>query len=139
MALSVSVSLSAKTETTITMKWSANATIVKVKYRYKAGSGSWSAYTTKTVSAKSGTFKISSLSANTSYTIEYDIQSSSEGVSGTSTVKTYNWPYATPSNFAVKSDMAWVEVTNPLGRSGTMEIYANGTLVWTETGVFESG
>lgn len=136
MALTVSVSLSTKTETTITMKWSANSAIVQVKYRYKAGSGSWSAYTTKTVSAKSGTFKISSLSANTSYTIEYDIRSSSEGVSGTSTVKTYNWPYVKSCpTFSAYNEGLELEFTNPLERSCSLKIKVGNTVVYSDTDV----
>ena len=136
MALSVSVSLSAKTETTITMKWAANTTIVQVKYRYKASGGSYGSWTTKTVSAKSGTFKISSLSANTSYTIEYDIRSSSEGVSGTTTAKTYNWPYAKSApTFSAYNGALTINLTNPLERSCTVKIKYGSTVVETETDV----
>lgn len=134
MALTTSVSLSSKTETTITMKWSANATIVQVKYRHKAGSGSWSAWTTKSVSAKSGTYKITGLSAYTSYTIETDIASASEGTVSTNTVKTYNWPYAKPGDFSVKSGVAPITFYNPVGRSVTVEYYANGQSFMVETG-----
>lgn len=134
MALTTSVSLSSKTETTITMKWSANATIIQVKHRHKAGSGSWSAWTTMPVNAKSGSYKITGLSAYTSYTIETDIASSSEGTVSTNTVKTYNWPSAKPGDFSVKSRVAPITFYNPVGRSVTVEYYANGQLFMTETG-----
>ena len=139
---SVTVSNTSKTETSITMKWSSDVTCDRVRYRTSTNSGStWGSWTSKTVSAKSGSYTITGLSAYTSYTIQTELRASASQLTDTAnkTVKTYNWPYATPSNFKAKSEMAWIEVTNPLGRSGTMEIYANGTLVWTETGVFESG
>lgn len=138
---SVTVSNTSKTETSITMKWSSDVTCDRVRYRTSTNSGStWGSWTSKTVSAKSGSYTITGLSAYTSYTIQTELRASASQLTDTAnkTVKTYNWPYATPSNFKAKSEMAWIEATNPLGRSGTMEIYANGTLVWTETGVFES-
>lgn len=139
MALSTSLSISAKTETTITVKWTANETITSVKYRYKQGSGSYGTWTTKSASAKTGSFKITGLSANTSYTIEVDLSNSSGGTVGTITAKTYKWPYATVEDFVVHDDMAIVTVYNPLQRSGTLEILAEGTVIFTETGVLEGG
>lgn len=142
MAYTASVSLSSKTETTLTMKWTASATMSRISYRYKTGSGSYTQWTRKTVSAKTGTFKISGLSAYTSYTIETEfMDSSSLTTTKTSTVRTYNWPYATPSDFSVKSGIAPITVHNPLGRSITMEVYANGgdEPIFTETGEIESG
>lgn len=138
----VTVSNTAKTETSITMKWSSNLTCNRVRYRTSTNSGSsWSSWTSKTVSAKSGSYTVSGLTANTSYTIQTELRSSESSLTNTAnkTVKTYNWPYATASNFTVKTDMAWVEVTNPLGRSGTLEILAEGVVIHSEEGALESG
>lgn len=135
MALSTSLSISAKTETSLSIKWTANATIKTVRYRYKKGSGSYVSWTSKSVSAKTGTIKISSLTANTSYTVQVDLTGTSEGSQDSITAKTYNWPYATISDFNVIDGMK-VTINNPLDRVATLRIYAQDTLIETWEGAY---
>lgn len=128
----VTVSNTAKTETSITMKWSSNLTCNRVRYRTSTNSGSsWGSWTSKTVSAKSGSYTISGLTANTSYTIQTELRSSESSLTNTAnkTVKTYAWPYAVPDNFTVRNGVAPYTMVNPLGRPCTTVIYANGTQI----------
>lgn len=135
-AATVTVSSTSKTETSITNKWTSDLTASKVEYRYSSNSGStWSDWTSKTVSAKTGSYTISGLSANTSYQIQTRVtpKDITTTTTASNTVKTYNWPYATVGNFNVK-DGYWIKVTNPLGREGTVDVYAEGRIVLTVIG-----
>ena len=136
---SVTQTLKSKTETSITVTWSSDMTIDTIRYSSDNGS-SW---TSKNVTdGKTGSYTISGLSPNTTYKIKTELHAKTSGLTTQSSalsVKTYNWPYATPTDFNVKNDMAWVTVTNPLGRSGTMKIYAEGVEIFSETGLLESG
>ena len=128
----VTVSNTAKTETSITMKWSSNLACNRVRYRTSTNSGSsWSSWTSKTVSAKSGSYTISGLAANTSYMIQTELRSSASSLTNTAnkTVKTYAWPYAIPSDFTVRNGVAPYTMVNPLERPCTTVIYANETQI----------
>lgn len=130
MALSVSTSISARTETSITVKWSSNETMKTVKYSYKPDGGSYSPEVTKSVSAKSGSFTITGLSASTNYTIGINISNSSGGVSQTKTATTYAWPtVAECPTFSAYKDVLSLSWYNPLDRELTIAIkYGNETI-----------
>lgn len=133
---SVTVSNTSKTETGITMKWTSDVTCNRVRYRISTNSGSsWGSWTSKTVNAKTGSYTLSSLNPNTTYTIQTELRASASGLtaSANKAVKTYNWPYATVGNFNVK-DGYWIKITNPLGHEGTVDVYAEGRKVLTVIG-----
>lgn len=139
---SVTVSNTSKTETGITMKWTSDVTCNRVRYRISTNGGSsWGSWTSKTVNAKTGSYTLSSLNPNTTYTIQTELRASASGLtaSANKAVKTYNWPYATVEDFTVLNEMAWVTVTNPLNRSGKLEILAQGVVIFEEEGVLSSG
>lgn len=130
---SVTQKVSSKTETSITMTWSSDLVIDTIRYSTNGGS-SW---TSKNVTdGKSGSYTVSGLSPNTTYTMKTELHSKESGLSGQSSnlsVKTYNWPYATAGNFNVK-DGYWIKITNPLGHEGTVEVYAEGEKILTVVG-----
>lgn len=131
---SVTQSLKSKTETAITMNWSSDVTIDRVRYSSNNGS-SW---TSKTVSAKSGSYTISGLSANTTYQIKTELRASASQLTATSaatSVKTYNWPKAVCPTVDIAVEPLDIDVTNPLERSCTMEVSVGGTVITTETDV----
>ena len=131
---SVTQSLKSKTETAITMNWSSDVTIDRVRYSSDNGS-SW---TSKTVSAKSGSYTISGLSANTTYQIKTELRASASQLTATSaatSVKTYNWPKAVCPTVNIMSEPLDIDVTNPLERSCTLEVSVGGTVISTETGI----
>lgn len=139
-AATVTVSSTSKTETSITNKWTSDLTASKVEYRYSSNSGStWSSWTSKTVSAKSGSYTISGLSANTSYQIQTRVTPSdiTTTTTASNTVKTYNWPYATIPNFNVK-DGCTVTATNPLNRTCTIKVLIGSWEMYSETGVLSN-
>ena len=134
----VTVSNTAKTETSITMKWSSNLTCNRVRYRTSTNSGStWSSWTSKTVSANSGSYTISGLTANTSYTIQTELRSSESSLTNTAnkTVKTYAWPYATCPTVSIYKEDLEIDLTNPLNRSCTVTVKIGSTELITQTGV----
>ena len=127
----VTVSNTSKTETSITMKWTSDLTCNRVRYRVSADSGStWGSWASKTVNAKTGSYTVSGLSANTTYTVQTELRSSASGLTATAnkSVKTYNWPYATINNFNLK-DGTTITITNPLNRECFLEVFAEGTSV----------
>lgn len=73
-------SLSSRTQTSAIIRWSANATCKRV--RYQIGSGSW--VQISTASASSGTYTVSNLAPNTSYSIKTEIQRSDSSLTTTS-------------------------------------------------------
>ena len=124
--------LSSKTETTIAIAWSSDSTIDVIKYSTNNGS-TW--IDKNVTDGKSGTYTISGLSANTSYTVITQVRSKDSQLwtkSSALSVKTYNWPYATIANFNVK-DGGSVKLTNPLSRSVSVKLYAQNTLIATVT------
>jgi len=132
----VSQSLGGKTETGITVKWSSDSTIDYVWYSKNNGT-SWTAV--GSVNATSGSYTISGLTANTSYTIKTRVRRKDSQLttdSSAMTQTTYNYPYATNCpNFTIGNTVN-ITLYNPLARSVKMYITANGqdiTDVWVTT------
>ena len=129
----VTVSNTAKAETSITMKWSSNLTCNRVRYRTSTNSGSsWSPWTSKTVSAKSGSYTISGLTANTSYTIQTELRSSESGLTNTAnkTVKTYAWPYPLGTDqYVYRDGKLDIDFKNPLERNVSYVIKVGDTIL----------
>lgn len=140
-AATVTVSNTSKTETSITNKWTSDLTASKVEYRYSSNSGStWSSWTSKTVSAKSGSYTISGLSANTSYQIQTRITPSgiTTTTTASNTVKTYAWPYAScPTTSVYKQDLD-ITLVNPLRRRCKVTIRVGSTVIFSDTDVVEN-
>ena len=128
MATTLTQTLSSKTETTITMDWVANVKANRVRYSSDNGS----TWTSKTVSAKSGSYTISGLQPNHSYKIKTEIRSADSGTTTTTSalsVKTYNWPTATCPTVAIAKEKLVVTLTNPLSRPCDVEFYVGSTLI----------
>lgn len=134
----VTVSNTSKTETSITMKWTSDLTCNRVRYRVSADSGStWGSWTSKTVSAKTGSYTVSGLSAYTTYTVQTELRSSASGLTATAnkSVKTYKWPYATCPTVSIYNEDLDITLTNPLNRSCTVTVKIGSTEIITQTGV----
>lgn len=118
----VSQSLGGKTETGITVKWSSDSTIDYVWYSKDNGSN-WTAV--GSVNATSGSYTISGLSANTSYTIKTRVRRKDSQLTTDSSAMaqtTYNYPYATSMpNFTIDNTLT-IGLYNPLGRTVTVSI-----------------
>lgn len=135
-------SLNQKTETTIKINWNADTTIDYLWYS-KDNGANWNGIS---ISDKTtGTYTISSLSANTKYNIKTRVRrKSTQTTYDTSSlaVTTYDYPYCTNSpNFKI-GDKLTLAFYNPLGRSFTFYIIANGTQItnnWTISGTSYSG
>lgn len=84
-----SISLASKTSTSITVSSSVNVTTSSVKYRIKQGTGSYGDYQTGTT--------FSSLSPNTSYTIEVYAVGKDSGESDTATVTVTTYQKTIPT------------------------------------------
>lgn len=127
---SVTQTLQAKTETTITMNWKADATINRIRYSTNNGS-SWSSAIT--VSAKSGSYTISGLDANTSYKIKTEARVASGGsiiTTSATTVKTYPYPSPhTPPVFEI-GQTARVDIDNPLNRVYSLYFHYGSTDIY---------
>lgn len=123
--------VTSKTETSITID--RGATDISSSFYYKVGSGSW-------VSMSNQTTTISSLSANTNYSITIQARNANN----TSLIKdvalsetTYNYPYfISKPDFAIGSAFT-IQIYNPLGRS--VEIQGQGadgsTTIFSQSGI----
>lgn len=138
----VSQSLGGKTETEITVKWSSDSTIDYVWYSKDNGSN-WTAV--GSVNATSGSYTISSLTADTSYNIKTRVRRKDSQLTTDSSAmaqRTYNNPYATSMpNFTIGNELT-VQLYNPLGRSVTLYFIGNGTQISstaTTTGTSHKG
>lgn len=124
----VTTSSTAKTETSATIQWTADATCDYVWY--KVGSGSWTAV--GSVNATTGSYTVSGLSANTAYSISTRVRRKDSQLNTDSSavsVTTYNYPYATTMpNFTI-GDSVTIKFYNPLSRSITFYVIANGTQI----------
>ena len=109
----VSQSLGGKTETEITVKWSSDSTIDYVWYSKDNGSN-WTAV--GSVNATSGSYTISSLTADTSYNIKTRVRRKDSQLTTDSSAmaqRTYNYPYATSMpNFTIGNELT-VQLYNP--------------------------
>lgn len=117
---SISQNLSSKTETSLTMNWSSDSTCNYIWYSINNGS-SWTAI--GTINAKSGSYTISGLSANTTYNVKTRVRRSDSNLTSDSSnlsVATYSYPYATSMpNFTIGNALT-IGLYNPLGRSVTV-------------------
>lgn len=131
-----SQSLSSKTETTITMKWSSDMVIDVIHYSTNNGS-SWTQVSIQ--NAKSGSYTISGLSANTTYNIKTRVKASASQLSTDSSalsVKTYAYPYANSMpNFKIGNKVT-IGVYNPLKRSFTMTLIAADNTTQTSSATY---
>lgn len=120
----VTQSLNSKTETTITMNWSSASTIDYLWYS-KNGGTNWTGV--DVADGKSGTYTISGLTANTSYSIKTRLRRKDSQLTKDSSalsVTTYDYPHATNMpNFTIGNSFT-VTVYNPLGRSFTLTMIA---------------
>jgi len=129
------------TETGATLNWS---TDVPIDYFwYKVGTGNWVA--NGSVSGKSGSFTLTGLSANTSYSVKIKVRRASNQVqteSAAATFTTYSYPYPiTMPNFNIGSTLT-VTLYNPLGRSVSVKLQdANGNQMGSQStsGTYASG
>lgn len=121
----VSHSLSSRTETTITMNWSSDSTISKIDYSSDNGT-TWKSL--DITDAKSGSYTISGLSANTSYKIKTRVYRKDTGLhtdSITANVTTYDYPYCTKSPDFILGNAVTLSFYNPLKRAFKFYIIDN--------------
>lgn len=126
----VTQSLKSKTETTIVMNWKSDATINRIRYSTNNGS-SWSSAIT--VSAKSGSYTISGLDADTSYKIKTEARVASGGTiitTSATTVKTYAYPHPLTAPDFVVGQTARVSIDNPLGREYSLYFHYGSTNIY---------
>lgn len=138
----VTQSVSSKTETSITLKWTSDSTIDRVRYSLDAGEN-WTTVTAA-ANAKTGTFTIGSLTANSSYTIRTEVRRDGTSVTNYSnlSVTTYNYPYANSMPDFVIGSTLRIGIYNPLGRTVKVYLRAGGSTIGnvnTTTGTSVSG
>lgn len=109
------------TETGATLNWS---TDVPIDYFwYKVGTGNWVA--NGSVSGRSGSFTLTGLTHNTSYSVKIKVRRASNQVqteSAAATFTTYSYPYAASMpNFNIGSTLS-VGLYNPLNRSVSVKL-----------------
>lgn len=136
------ISLGSRTETSLTVNWSTDQTIDYLWYSTNGGSS----YTALgSVNATSGSFTITGLTANTSYSVKIKVrnkQSQLQSESGASTFTTYSYPYANSMPSFTIGNKVTLGFFNPLGRSFTFYVILNGTQIsnsWTISGTSYSG
>ena len=125
----LSHSLNSRTETSIKMNWSSNAEISTLWYSTNNGTN-WTALNTN--GAKSGTYTISSLTANTDYKIKTCVRRKDNNLDTYSTVldvKTYDYPYCTDSPNFILGQAVTLKFYNPLKRTFKFYIIGNGTQI----------
>lgn len=115
--------LTSKTETTATFSWSTPQTCSTVQY--KINDGSW-VDVISDANATSGSFTVSGLSANTSYTIYGDFKRRDSGLwaqtKPSQGVSTYAYPYLNSVPEFTVGNALTIGVYNPLGRSCTVYV-----------------
>lgn len=121
-------SLASKTETTITMNWSSDNIIDMIAY--KLNGGSW--VYIDVADGTSGSYTITGLSANTTYSIVTSVRRRDSQLwtnSSALSVATYNYPYvsAVGTSALVIGNSQTLTLYNPLGRSVTVKMYQNST------------
>lgn len=131
-----------KSETEITINWSSDNTIDYVWYAIDGGS---TFTAVGSVNATSGSYTITGLLANTTYAVVTRVRNASSQLTTDSSalsVSTYNYPYASSMpNFSI-GDSLTIGFYNPLGRTFTIYLIANGTQIsrtWTCSGTTLSG
>lgn len=122
-------SLNARTETTIKMNWSVDSTADYIWYSTDNGS-TWTAV--GSVSATSGTYTISGLSANTAYKVKTRVRRKATQTTydaSAVSVTTYNYPHITAvgtSNLTIGNSQK-LTLYNPLSRTVTIKMYKDST------------
>lgn len=115
--------LISETETSATFKWTTPETAARVQY--KIGNGSW-VDVVQDANAKSGTFTVSGLSRNTSYTIYGDFTRRDSGLWAQTKpsvdIKTYDIPHCSVTPDFTLGDNVTLSFYNPLGRELTFSI-----------------
>lgn len=121
--------LSSKTETSLKMNWAVDSTADYIWYSKDNGSN-WTAV--GSVNATSGSYTISSLSANTSYNIKTRVRRKASQTTydtTASTQTTYNYPNITAvqTSTLVIGNSQKLTLYNPLSRTVTIKMYQNNT------------
>ena len=122
-------SLNSRTETTIKMNWSIDSTADYIWYSKDNGS-TWTAV--GSVSATSGSYTISGLSANTTYKIKTRVRRKATQTTydcSVVSVTTYNYPYITAvgtTNLTIGNSQK-LTLYNPLSRTVTIKMYQTST------------
>ena len=131
--------LTSRTETTATFSWTTPQTCSTIQY--KINNGSW-VDVVADANSTSGSFTVSGLSANTSYTIYGDFKRRDSGLwaqtKPSQSVTTYAYPYLNSvPEFTVGNELN-IGIYNPLGRSCTISVigdngveYNGGTITGT--------
>lgn len=127
----VNQTLKSKTETSITMEWSSDSTISLIKYSIDNGS-TWLPKDGISVNAKSGSYVISGLSANTVYKIKTQVKRKDNDLTTDSTTKsisTYNYPHTTAveTDNLIIGNSQTLTLYNPLKRAVTVKMNKNST------------
>lgn len=134
--------VSKRDETSFTFNWKTADTIDYVWYSTNNGS-SWTGY--DVTDGTSGSFNVTGLSANTSYNCKLRVRRKDSQLTTDSSMvaqTTYNYPYCTDSPSFAIGDIVTLKFYNPLNRSFTFYIIANGTEIenhWQITGTSYSG
>lgn len=131
-------SLNSREETTIKMNWSVDSTADYIWYSKDNGS-TWTAV--GGVSATSGTYTISGLSANTTYKIKTRVRRKATQTTydcSAVSVTTYDFPHCieTP-NFTISNSGVTLKFYNPLKRNFSFNVIANGVQLeytWQQAG-----
>jgi len=129
------VALNSKTETTQVFKWTTSETCTKVIAYYKKSTDSSYSNTTvynNSTGAKTSTFTLSSLSANTSYNVYLVCTRKDSGLtskSNTTTNSTYQYPYVSAISTAtlIIGNSQTLTIYNPLGRTCTVYMKQTNT------------
>jgi len=126
-------SLNSKTLNSIKMNWSANATCNQVQY--KIGNGNW--VTASSSDAKSGTYTISNLSPNTTYSIKTRVRRKDSSLyteSSALSVTTYDRAKISTANNFNHGDSEVVGITNPGSISNlSLKMEIGGTQILTRS------
>lgn len=121
--------LNSREETTVKINWSVDSTADYIWYSKDNGSN-WTAV--GSVSATSGTYTISGLSANTTYNIKTRVRrkaTQSTYDTASVSVTTYNYPHITAvgtTNLIIGNSQK-LTLYNPLSRTVTIKMYQNST------------
>lgn len=126
---SVTQTVSSMTETTMAIKWTSDSTVDYIWYSTNNGSR-WTGI--NVADGKTGTYTISSLTANTTYHVKTRVRNKQSQLTTDSaalSVTTYNYPYATTMpNFTIGENPT-IRFYNPLERVFTMRLYGNGVFI----------
>lgn len=139
----VTQTVQSKTETSITMTWTSDSVVDYVKYSINNGT-SW--VNVGAVNSTTGSYTISGLTVNTTYQIKTQVRNKSSQLttnSSASSVATYNYPYATVTPDFTIGNAVKVTFYNPLGRTFSFSLLANGQEIsyetWTTNGTSYNG